>query len=186
MRLVGSYPEMALWEPFFRVWHYGWRKIHIIKNKTMTDIEFEQILHRMSKEDLDKWNRMKGQPFDSFAIALAGESIANLAPPFDEYVNYTGSLIDFYKDFFQRYLQCLENIDSNTWEFVNISMRACIKHNGGPLVDFDLVEECKMLMDSITKSLSAYFDGSPNMAYRILENTFVSKNVNLLMIFVQI
>ena len=24
MRLVGSYPEMALWEPFFRVWHYGW------------------------------------------------------------------------------------------------------------------------------------------------------------------
>lgn len=48
----------------------------------MTDIEFEQILHRMSKEDLDKWNRMKGLPFDSFAIALAGESIANLAPPF--------------------------------------------------------------------------------------------------------
>ena len=44
----------------------------------MTDIEFEQILHRMSKEDLDKWNRMKGLPFDSFAIALAGESIANL------------------------------------------------------------------------------------------------------------
>lgn len=31
----------------------------------MTDIEFEQILHRMSKEDLDKWNRMKGLPFDS-------------------------------------------------------------------------------------------------------------------------
>lgn len=134
-------------------------KCTLLKNKTMTDIEFEQILHRMSKEDLDKWNRMKGLPFDSFAIALAGESIANLAPPFDEYVNYTGSLIDFYKDFFQRYLQCLENIDSNTWEFVNISMRAYIKHNGGPLVDFDLVEECKMLMDSITKSLSAYFDG---------------------------
>lgn len=31
MRLVGSYPEMALWEPIFRVWHYGWRKMHIIK-----------------------------------------------------------------------------------------------------------------------------------------------------------
>lgn len=28
MRLVGSYPEMALWEPIFRVWHYGWRIIH--------------------------------------------------------------------------------------------------------------------------------------------------------------
>ena len=57
-------------------------KCTLLINKTMTDIEFEQILHRMSKEDLDKWNRMKGLPFDSFAIALAGESIANLAPPF--------------------------------------------------------------------------------------------------------
>ena len=97
----------------------------------MTDTEFEQFLHQMSREKLDKWLRIKGLPFDSFANALAGESIANLAPPFDEYVNYTGSLIDFYKDFFQRYLQCLENIDSNTWEFVNISMRSFIKHNGG-------------------------------------------------------
>ena len=37
-------------------------KCTLLKNKTMTDIEFEQILHRMSKEDLDKWNRMKGLP----------------------------------------------------------------------------------------------------------------------------
>ena len=28
MRLVRSYPEEALWEPVFRVWHLGWRKIH--------------------------------------------------------------------------------------------------------------------------------------------------------------
>ena len=27
MRLVRSYPEEALWEPMFRVWHLGWRKI---------------------------------------------------------------------------------------------------------------------------------------------------------------
>lgn len=26
MGLVGSYPEMALWEPWFRIWHYGWRR----------------------------------------------------------------------------------------------------------------------------------------------------------------
>ena len=25
MRLVSSYPEEALWEPMFRVWHLGWR-----------------------------------------------------------------------------------------------------------------------------------------------------------------
>ena len=29
MRLVSSYPEEALWEPFFRTWHFFWR----IKNK---------------------------------------------------------------------------------------------------------------------------------------------------------
>lgn len=28
MRLVGSYPEMALWEPWFRVWHFFWRVSH--------------------------------------------------------------------------------------------------------------------------------------------------------------
>ena len=28
MRLVISYPEEALWEPVFRVWHLGWRKIN--------------------------------------------------------------------------------------------------------------------------------------------------------------
>ena len=27
MRLVSSYPEEALWEPVFRVWHLGWRKV---------------------------------------------------------------------------------------------------------------------------------------------------------------
>ena len=27
MRVVRSYPEEALWEPVFRVWHLGWRKI---------------------------------------------------------------------------------------------------------------------------------------------------------------
>lgn len=146
----------------------------------MTDIEFEQFLHQMSKEDLDKLLKSKGLPFDSFANALAGGAIANLAPPFDEYSNYPGSLIDFYKNFIQRYLQCLEKIDSDTWMFVNSCMSVFIKHYGGPLVDFDLVAECKMLMNSIIKSLSAYFNGSPNMAYRILEHTFVDKNFHLL------
>ena len=28
MRLVRNYPEEALWEPVFRVWHLGWRLIH--------------------------------------------------------------------------------------------------------------------------------------------------------------
>ena len=28
MRLVRSYPEEALWEPVFRVWHLGWRLFH--------------------------------------------------------------------------------------------------------------------------------------------------------------
>ena len=27
MRLVRSYPEEALWEPVFRVWHLGWRMV---------------------------------------------------------------------------------------------------------------------------------------------------------------
>ena len=32
LRLVRSYPEEALWEPMFRVWHLGWRKMQRIKD----------------------------------------------------------------------------------------------------------------------------------------------------------
>ena len=32
LRLVRSYPEEALWEPVFRVWHLGWRKVQRIKD----------------------------------------------------------------------------------------------------------------------------------------------------------
>ena len=32
MRLVSIYPEEALWEPVFRVWHLGWRKVQRIKD----------------------------------------------------------------------------------------------------------------------------------------------------------
>ena len=28
MRLARSYPEEALWEPVFRGWHLGWRKVN--------------------------------------------------------------------------------------------------------------------------------------------------------------
>ena len=28
MRLLSSYPEEALWEPVFRVWHLGWRMMN--------------------------------------------------------------------------------------------------------------------------------------------------------------
>ena len=28
MGLVSSYPEEALCEPFFRIWHWGWRCLH--------------------------------------------------------------------------------------------------------------------------------------------------------------
>ena len=28
LRLVRSYPEEALWEPVFRVWHLGWRMMN--------------------------------------------------------------------------------------------------------------------------------------------------------------
>ena len=146
----------------------------------MTDSDIERFLHQMSKDDLDKWLRMKGQTFDSFANALAEGGITNLAPPFVDYANYNGCLLDYYNDFFQQYLHYLEKIDSKTWEFVDFSMGAFIKHYGGLMVDFDLVEECKMLMKSIMKSLSAYLDGSPNMAYGILEHAFLDKNSHLL------
>ena len=146
----------------------------------MTDSDIERFLHQMSKDDLDKWLRMKGQTFDSFANALAEGGITNLAPPFVDYANYNGCLLDYYNDFFQQYLHYLEKIDSKTWEFVDFSMGAFIKHYGGLMVDFDLVEECKMLMKSIMKSLRAYLDGSPNMAYGILEHAFLDKNSHLL------
>lgn len=152
----------------------------------MTDSEFEQFLKNMSKEELDDWLKMKGLQFDSFANALADCSIPELAPPFGDYASYKGSLLEFYREFFQKYLLYLEKIDSNTWEFINGCMGAFIKHYGGPLADFDLVSECKTLMEAVTKALSAYLCGSPNIAYEILEHTFVDKDMHLLKTLPQI
>lgn len=152
----------------------------------MTNSDFEHILHQMSKNDMEKWLQIKGHPFDSFADALAEGTLPGFAPPFDDYAKYDGSLLDFYNVFFQQYLQQLKKIDSNVWDFINVSMGVFIKHYGGPSVDFDLVEECKMLIESIKKSLSAYLDGSPYMAYKIFEKTFVDNDSHLLMTLPQI
>ena len=117
----------------------------------MTNSDFEHILHQMSKNDMEKWLQIKGHPFDSFADALAEGPLPGSAPPFDDYAKYDGSLLDFYNVFFQQYLQQLKKIDSNVWDFINVSMGVFIKHYGGLSVDFDLVEECKMLIESIKK-----------------------------------
>lgn len=142
--------------------------------------EFEQRLKDMSAEDLDALMRRMGEPFDSFANALAKGSIKELAPPFGDYQSFQGGLLEYYKDFFVRYRQFLDDIDDNTWTFVNLTMSAFIEHHGGPRVAFNLVNEYDRVTDGIIKSLSAYLNGLPNVAYNSLEEVFVEKNRHLL------
>lgn len=64
---------------------------------------FEQILKDVTAEDLDALMRIMGEPFDSFANALAKGSIKELAPPFGDYQSFQGGLLEYYEEFFLRY-----------------------------------------------------------------------------------
>ena len=152
----------------------------------MDEAEFEERLKGMSAEEVDALMRRMGKPFDDFAQALATGSIKELAPPFDDYQVFKGGLLEFYKMFFQKYRNYLNNIDDNTWNFVNLSMSAFIEYHGGPKVEFDIIKEYDRLTMGIINSLSAYLNGKPNIAYNCLEEVFVEKDCHLLKTLPQI
>ena len=52
-----------------------------------------------------------GAKFDKFATDLANGSIKELAPPFADYYSYKGSIISYYRLFFEKYLRHLDDID---------------------------------------------------------------------------
>lgn len=146
----------------------------------MDDKKFNEMLVQMSKEDLDAFLRKSGEPFDTFANDLAAGEIEELAPPFYDYVTFSGGLLDYYKAFFEKYRRYLKRINEETWTFVNTTMEVIIKHNSGIQVKFDLMNECERLMEAILQSLGAYLEGLPNIAYNNLERVFVADNMHLL------
>lgn len=155
-------------------------------SEIMDEAEFEERLKTMSVEELDALMRRMGKPFDDFARDLATGSIKELAPPFDDYQSFQEGLLEYYKLFFLKYRHYLNNIDDNTWNFVNQSMSAFIEYHGGPKVEFDIIKEYDSLTVGIISSLSAYLNGLPNIAYNYLEKVFVEKDCHLLKTLPQI
>lgn len=152
----------------------------------MTDQELLNILQSMSKEELDAWLVSKGAPFDTFATSLAEGNIGDLALPFADYAAFGGSLLDFYKAFFQKYDRYLHNIDVNTWNFVNVSMSAFYSRIFGQTISFDILNEIRRLETAIQSSLEAYLNGSPNVAYEALKGAFVEDNNHLFLTIPQV
>jgi len=142
--------------------------------------DIDELLQRMSPEKLDALLRKLGTQFDEFANSLAIGSIPELAPPFTDYATFSGSLIEYYKQFFDKYLLYLSSISEQTWQFVNTSMQAFIRHEGGKDFEFNLRKEAEMLMKGIIESLNAYYNGSPGMAFKILEDIFLANESHLL------
>lgn len=136
--------------------------------------------------DIDTIMEAMGREFDSFANALADGTIVELAPPFSDYATFDGNLLDYYQQFFKKYRQHLYSISDNTWEFINLSMHAFIKHNGNYDIEFNLLKESEMLMDTIIECLKAYYNGSPSLAYNKLEEMFLADNQHLLQLLPQI
>lgn len=152
----------------------------------MMDQEFLNILQSMSKEELDAYLVSKGAPFDTFATSLGEGEIEDLALPFAEYAAFGGSLLDFYKAFFQKYDRYLHNIDDNTWDFVNVSMSVFCSRCFGQTISFDILEEIRRLETAILSSLEAYLNGSPNVAYEALKGAFVENNNHLFLTIPQV
>ena len=125
-------------------------------------------------------------PFDSFSTSLAEGENPLFAPPFDTYASYTGDIVDYYYDSFKQYLDCLEEIDAEIWNNVNMTMHVLIEHYSGKDVQFDILHEAKELSNAILASTSAYFNGSPRGAYEALEQVLIDKDCHLLNIIPQI
>jgi len=139
--------------------------------------------------DLEKLNSMleaMGHEFDTFANALADGEITELAPPFSDYATFGGNLIEYYQQFFHKYQQYLDSISDKTWEFVNLSMQEYILNKGGYNALFDLRKEVGILMKIIVESLSAYYNGSPGLAYNKLKEMFLANQLHLLQLLPQI
>lgn len=152
----------------------------------MTDQEFLNILQSMSKEELDAYLVSNGAPFDSFATSLAEGEIGDLALPFADYAAFGGSLLDFYKAFFQKYDRFLRHLDENTWNFVNVSMSVFCSRSFGQKISFDILEEIGRLETAFLSSLEAYLNGSPNVAYEALKCAFVENNNHLFLTIPQV
>lgn len=140
----------------------------------------------MNSEQLNSMLEAMGHEFDTFANALAEGAIAELAPPFSNYAKYDGNLIEYYQQFFQKYQQYLKSISDKTWEFINLAMHTFIKNHVKTDVVFDLRAEVEMLMKAIIESLSAYYNGSPSLAYNTLEKMFLANDQHLLQLLPQI
>ena len=140
----------------------------------------------MNLEELDLQLKAMGYEFDTFANDLTAGAVSELAPPFSDYAVFDGNLIEYYQRFFQKYRQCLNSISHKTWEFINIAMRRFIHFHGGYDVEFNLQDETEMLMQVIIESLSAYYNGSPSLAYKKLEELFLAKESHLLQLIPQI
>ena len=125
-------------------------------------------------------------PFDAFSTSLAEGALSLFAPPFDSYASFTGDIIDYYHDFFKQYLDCLEEIDAEVWNRVNMTMHILIGRYSGKKVQFDLLQETKELSNAILTSINAYFNGSPRGAYEVLEQVLIDKECHLLNIIPQI
>ena len=125
-------------------------------------------------------------PFDAFSTSLAEGSIPLFAPPFETYASFTGDIIDYYHDYFEQYLDCLEKIDAEIWNRVNMTMHVLIKRCSGKEVQFDILQEARELSKAIHTSINAYFNGSPRGAYEVLEQVLINKDCHLLNIIPQI
>ena len=137
-------------------------------------------------EEIDQLLRKLGYAFDNFANDLARGVIIPLAPPFKDYDTYNGNLIGYYQQFFDKYLHYLDQIDAQTWLFINCAIEAYIEKHRHIKVSFNLLQEVNELIDAIMGGITAYFNGLLSEAYQVMEKAFLRKEKHLLQLIPQI
>lgn len=143
-------------------------------------------IHNMIPEEIDNLMVRLGHDFDVFAEKLSKGAILEFAPPFNDYSTFDGDIISYYRQFFVKYKAALIQIPEETRAFVNLAMKAFIKHHTGKEVDCNLLNECESLMTDILKAVEKYFLGYPSEAFHILENRMLENDGHLLNILPKI
>ena len=140
----------------------------------------------MMKEHSDITLQIIMNEFIELADSLAKCEHKTFSPPFQSYEEGNIDILDFYNEFFDKYIERLQQIDQDAINCVNLCMQKLVQKHNSAVITFNIIEETEKLCKCIVSSTTQYFKGFPSIAYDELENVFVENSCHLLALLPQL
>lgn len=120
--------------------------------------------------------------FTTFALRLSQKAIPEFAPPFDDYFSFDGDILDYYRSFFQRYLEAIKGLEdlSTIQDTIPILINSINEAQGikGTSIDttFNLIRDVRNVSNMIIDAMANYLNGYPGYAFNKMEEILKQNN----------